>query len=202
MAELSSSIRLDRITNAENRSSRWPRPTTPRGQRLRPYAPPQFGLFPFRSPLLWESLLLSLPPGTEMFQFPGFASGESPDDRVHPGQVSPFGHPRIKACLRLPEAFRSLPRPSSPVCAKASTPCPESLEFSNSSPCARPFATTPFGGPQTCAHSPLTLKTPLAPFPNFNCQITDPAGPLTRLEIHISNRPPSAGLRRIIRHIT
>jgi hypothetical protein len=31
-----------------------------------------FRLFPFRSPLLRESLLLSLPPGTEMFQFPGF----------------------------------------------------------------------------------------------------------------------------------
>jgi hypothetical protein len=34
----------------------------------------RFGLFPFRSPLLWESLLFSFPPGTEMFQFPGFAS--------------------------------------------------------------------------------------------------------------------------------
>ena len=33
-----------------------------------------FGLFPFRSPLLGESIFLSLPPGTEMFQFPGLAS--------------------------------------------------------------------------------------------------------------------------------
>ena len=33
----------------------------------------RFGLFPFRSPLLWESIFLSLPPGTKMFQFPGFA---------------------------------------------------------------------------------------------------------------------------------
>ena len=33
-----------------------------------------FGLFPFRSPLLGESHLLSLPPGTEMVHFPGFAS--------------------------------------------------------------------------------------------------------------------------------
>lgn len=32
------------------------------------------GLFRFRSPLLAESLLMSFPPGTEMFQFPGFAS--------------------------------------------------------------------------------------------------------------------------------
>ena len=33
-----------------------------------------FGLFRVRSPLLAESLLFSLPPGTQMFQFPGFAS--------------------------------------------------------------------------------------------------------------------------------
>src|ERR1035438_10370137 len=33
---------------------------------------------------------------------------------VLPPWVSPFGNPRIKACLRLPEAYRSLPRPSSP----------------------------------------------------------------------------------------
>jgi hypothetical protein len=31
------------------------------------------GLFRFRSPLLTESRLISFPPGTEMFQFPGFA---------------------------------------------------------------------------------------------------------------------------------
>ena len=36
--------------------------------------PQTTGLFRFRSPLLAESLLMSVPPGTEMFQFPGFAS--------------------------------------------------------------------------------------------------------------------------------
>ncbi len=34
----------------------------------------RFRLFPFRSPLLRESMSLSFPPGTEMFHFPGFAS--------------------------------------------------------------------------------------------------------------------------------
>jgi hypothetical protein len=34
----------------------------------------RFGLFPVRSPLLGESLLISVPAGTEMFQFPAFAS--------------------------------------------------------------------------------------------------------------------------------
>ena len=33
-----------------------------------------FGLLRFRSPLLSESLLFSSPPGTKMFQFPGFSS--------------------------------------------------------------------------------------------------------------------------------
>ena len=36
--------------------------------------PKTTGLFRVRSPLLAESLLMSVPPGTEMFQFPGFAS--------------------------------------------------------------------------------------------------------------------------------
>ena len=35
-----------------------------------PVAQDGFGLLPFRSPLLRESRLISLPPGTEMFQFP------------------------------------------------------------------------------------------------------------------------------------
>ena len=35
---------------------------------------PTTGLLRFRSPLLTESRLMSSPPGTEMFQFPGFAS--------------------------------------------------------------------------------------------------------------------------------
>ena len=38
------------------------------------YPPYTTGLFHFRSPLLAESRLMSVPPGTEMFQFPGFAS--------------------------------------------------------------------------------------------------------------------------------
>ena len=34
----------------------------------------RFGLFPFRSPLLGKSFLLSLPEGTKMFQFSSLAS--------------------------------------------------------------------------------------------------------------------------------
>ena len=42
--------------------------------------------------------------------------------------VSPFGHCRIKACCQLPDTFRRLPRPSSPLTAKASTVCAYSLD--------------------------------------------------------------------------
>ena len=38
------------------------------------YCYSRFGLFRFRSPLLAESRLISLPPGTQMFQFPRFPS--------------------------------------------------------------------------------------------------------------------------------
>ena len=38
-------------------------------------------------------------------------------------RVSPFGHPWLVACLQLPMAFRSLPRPSSALGAKASALC-------------------------------------------------------------------------------
>ena len=52
-------------------------PTTPGGALPRP----RFGLLRVRSPLLAQSLLFSLPPGTEMFQFPGFAPEQCPVPR-------------------------------------------------------------------------------------------------------------------------
>ena len=90
-------------------------PTTPAAPKRR-----RFGLLPFRSPLLGESFLFSPPAGTEMFQFPAFPSRV----RGMPAlcrRVAPFGDPRIIGRLRLPADFRSLPRPSSPAGAKAST---------------------------------------------------------------------------------
>ena len=63
-----------------------------------------------RSPLLTESRLLSFPPGTEMFHFPGFAP--------HPYAfrvrysfewVAPFGHPKIVAWLPAPLGLSQVP---------------------------------------------------------------------------------------------
>ena len=42
-------------------------------------------------------------------------------DTLQAGWVVPFGNPRVKVCLPLSEAYRSLPRPSSASNAKAFT---------------------------------------------------------------------------------
>ena len=46
-----------------------------------------------------------------------------------PRRVAPFGHLGITACVPLPRAYRSLPRPSSPLCAQASPTCHLSLDL-------------------------------------------------------------------------
>src|SRR4249919_489290 len=95
------------------------RPYNPEVQALR------FGLFRVRSPLLAESLLFSVPAGTEMVHFPALSSHRLCIQRgIHRHDsmwVAPFGHPRVEACLQLTGAFRSLPRPSSTSGAKAFT---------------------------------------------------------------------------------
>jgi len=48
-------------------------PTTPQRQRTCPLASLRFRLFPFRSPLLRKSRLISFPLGTMMVHFPRFA---------------------------------------------------------------------------------------------------------------------------------
>lgn len=99
-----------------------------------------------------------------MFQFPWFASMDlciRPSmTGLHPGRVSPFGYPWINARLQLPMAFRSLPRPSSPSCAQASTSRPSSLD-----PLIKPsllsHATTRARSRQEKTHKPA--KSPLRP---------------------------------------
>ena len=79
-----------------------------------------------------------------------FSSGGSPpyvmdsrmDDMDLPCRVSPFGYLRIDGYLLLPEAFRSLSRPSSAPGAKASALCPFCLTSptSGTSVCPRWFS--------------------------------------------------------------
>lgn len=65
------------------------------------------------------------------FSSPGSLSAPMYSARNDPmGRVSPFGNPRIKICSQFPEAYRRVPRPSSPFGAKASTKCPLTLDRS------------------------------------------------------------------------
>ena len=72
----------------------------------------RFRLIPVRSPLLWESRLISFPPGTEMFHFPGLASSGlyiQPEMTGHDSRrVSPFRDHRIKGCLAPPRCLSQL----------------------------------------------------------------------------------------------
>src|SRR6202158_1398347 len=64
-------------------------------------------LFPFRSPLLWESRLISVPLVTEMFQFSRFAPSLLciQSEVTLAGRVSPFGNLRISAHLPAPRSL-------------------------------------------------------------------------------------------------
>jgi hypothetical protein len=65
-------------------------PTTPSASRW-------FGLFRFRSPLLTESLSLSIPPVTEMFHFTGFRALCSMYSSRGDGTLLPPGYPIRKS---------------------------------------------------------------------------------------------------------
>jgi hypothetical protein len=88
-------------------------PTTPHTQPLSGITYARFSLIRFRSPLLSESLLFSLPTGTEMFHFPVFPPHalyiQAQVTGHNSSQVSPFGHPRINARLPTPQGLSQAP---------------------------------------------------------------------------------------------
>jgi hypothetical protein len=82
----------------------------------------RFELIPVRSPLLgkWSLFLQVLRCFSSLGALPStYVFIE--DARGTLERVSPFGNPRINACTQLPEAYRSVPRPSSALGAKAFT---------------------------------------------------------------------------------
>src|SRR4029079_14455243 len=88
-------------------------PTTPGTQPLPGITRTRFSLFRFRSPLLTESRLLSLPAGTEMFHFRAFPPHALYIQARVTGhvssRVSPFGNPRITARVPAPRGLSQAP---------------------------------------------------------------------------------------------
>lgn len=112
-------------------------------------------LFRIRSPLLSESRLMSFPLGTQMFQFSRFASTAYVFSCRYL-LLGGFPHSEIsgsKLICQLPEAYRRLSRLSSPVIAKASTTCSQSLDPITLTSLAR---RSPFRFSKTCKVSHLT----------------------------------------------
>lgn len=105
--------------------------------------------------------------GTKMFQFPTFAFCLKQNDTASLCRVPPFGHLGIDGYLHLPQAFRSLSRPSSPPRAKASTVRSFLLFYFF----ARFVFTTSFLFLQTCQRSSLGFPALLSSlFPPFSSQ--------------------------------
>ena len=102
-----------------------PQPRPCNARRLSHMA--RFSPIRVRSPLLTESLLFSLPAGTEMFHFPAFPPHSlCVQLRVTQtlARCAGFPHSEILASTsgyRLDQAYRRFPRPSSAPNAKAST---------------------------------------------------------------------------------
>ena len=109
----------DASTNAvlchslQGRQSLLNGPTTPITKRLPAITRDRFSLIRFRSPLLTESRLLSLPEGNEMFHFPSFPPHALYIQAWVTGhdscRVSPFGNPRITARLTAPRGLSQPP---------------------------------------------------------------------------------------------
>ena len=107
-------IRLYNVLTLAVRQKQQKSPATPTMQRLPAITHDRFSLIRFRSPLLTESLLLSLPVGTEMFHFPTFPlpalyiQAGVTGSPYGPSGVSPFGNPRIKVRLSTPRGLSQI----------------------------------------------------------------------------------------------
>ncbi len=136
------------------------------------------GLFRVRSPLLAESLLMSFPPGTEMFQFPGFAStayvfsgrypllGGLPHSDIHgstPARGSPWLFAACHVLHRLlvprhpPNALIALENHATPLPRGGDPSCTGTIHAPNRIP--KPGNTTQTPGPDPCRRANSLLST-------------------------------------------
>ena len=113
----------------------------------------------------------------------GFGAGWRPSTGR---RIAPFGNPRIKGRMRLPAAYRSLPRPSSPAAAKASAIRPSSLAAKN-----RPWRTIRSAGravaraSRTRALDARFARAPRTETPGARCGVPG-GGPRSRRATAVS----------------
>ena len=156
-------------------------PTTPAVQRIHALPDRRFGLLPVRSSLLRESRLLSLPPGTEIFHFPGLASAPY-GFRCGCGGITRRGLPHsgisgsqpVSGSPELLAAYYALPRLRAPrhppyALLRLTILSPAQMLYSSTvvkEPFGRPYRPSPYDG--SWAH-PLVPKSPA--FPGHNPRI-------------------------------
>ena len=128
-------VRLSTYRAAVNCNPQTEDPTTLVKQRLQAWHLTSLGSSPFARRYLGSLVLIYFPLGTKMFQFPRFAS----HSLCIQLWIIGFPHSEIFGSMlswQLPEAYRRLLRPSSPVDARASTARPFSLHHYIVSICA------------------------------------------------------------------
>jgi hypothetical protein len=146
-------------------------PTTPAAQRIHAVTDSRFGLFPVRSSLLRESRLLSVPPGTEIFHFPGLAS-PAYGFRRGCGSITRRGLPHsgisgsqpVSGSPELLAAYYALPRLRAPrhppyALLRLTILSPAQMLYSSAvvkEPFGRPYRPSPYDGSR--AH-PLVPKS-------------------------------------------
>ena len=178
----SKAVHLSRTPTALHGSTTQMLPTTPTTQPLPGITRNRFSLIRFRSPLLTESQLFSLPAGTEMFHFPTFPptglyiqpAVTHTTKAVHAG----FPHSDILASTlgyQLHQAYRRFPRPSSAPTTKASTVRPYQL---TQPPQHHPQQET--ASRQPISHNMSTNTTPTTKAVNAVTQIHKQSKPHTQ----------------------
>ncbi len=183
------------LTHAQLGRTGKSNPTTPHRQRLPAITSTWFSLIRFRSPLLTESLLFSLPVGTEMFHFPTFPPHtlyiQALVTRHHSCWVSPFGNPRISARLTAP---RGLSQPPTSFIGSWCQGIHRTLLNTYKQRCSRPLCSSQTTHPKK--PQPWTNR------PTASGITGDPSGSCIRLESHsrvlsgpnsVSTTSPPAG---------
>ena len=136
-------------------------------QRLPAITHDRFSLFRFRSPLLTESRLLSLPVGTEMFHFPTFPPltlyVQVRVTGLYSSRVSPFGNPRITVWLSTPRGLSQIPTSFFGSWCQGIHRAPLKTWLQR---CSRPLCSSQHTGgtpPHATANHPPTHKEPVRP---------------------------------------